>query len=82
MSELDVLQGMSDRDLLITAITKLEGVEAAVVEIKTHQIKQNGIIAELKGEHFFMRGALALLAFIMVVGVAVAGVVLTMVTLQ
>ena len=68
------LDHLSDRDLLMRVVANQEHTGEEITEIKKHSAKLNGTVAAISREQFFLKGALAMLSFIMIASLSAAGV--------
>ena len=66
---------MSDRDLLMRVVTNQEHMQTEIEEIKVHQATQNGDVADIKSDQLFQKGALAMLSFLVLAGIPIAGII-------
>ena len=64
------LHNLSDRDLLILTVQKVEQIETRITTA-------NGIVADLKQGYYRLQGAMWVLGLLLTVGIALAGIVVT-----
>lgn len=69
------LDHLSDRELLIRVVGEQEHMSGEITETKTQLLALNGTVAAIKAAQLFQRGAIAMLAFLLVLGVSAASVV-------
>ena len=70
---------MKDHDLLVTVATSQHYMKEDIVKIEKHQEETNGTVASLVLKAARVDGAMWVLGILMVVGIAVAGVVVVLV---
>ena len=63
------LSHMTDRELLIKMAVTQDNMEVDIGELKQHSAANNGIVADLVRAKNFTYGALAMLAFLVTVGI-------------
>ena len=71
------MEGFTDHDLLVTAVTEIRDMRSDIRSIKEHQARTNGAVAEIKAEQYEARGREVMLRWLMQTGIAVAALVLT-----
>ena len=64
------LHNLSDRDLLILTVQKVEQIETRITTA-------NGIVADLKQGYYRLQGAMWVLGLLLTIGIALAGIVVT-----
>jgi len=74
------LDHLTDRELLIRMTSTQEHMQEEVTETKTQLAKLNGTVATISREQFFLKGALAMLSFIMIASLSAAGVAVAVFT--
>ncbi len=63
------LSHMTDRELLVKVVVTQDNMQGDIGELKAHSATNNGIVAELVRAKNFTYGALAMLAFLMTLGI-------------
>ncbi len=69
------LNHLSDRDLLMRLVVTVENMGVDMGEMKDHQEVQNGDVSAIKSDQLFQRGALAMLSFLVIAGIPIAGII-------
>ncbi len=65
------LRDLSDHDLLIRMVVTQENMQVEMTGIKEQATIRNGDVRDIRKDQYRMAGAIAMLAFLMVVGVPV-----------